>query len=279
MKIRDITRGRAAVMGILNVTEDSFYDGGKYLEQGPAAARAREMLAEGADIIDVGGESTRPGARGISGEEEISRVIPVIDMIAGETGAKISCDTSKRRVAEEALKHGAVMINDVTGFADPGMRKTAAAYDAAVCIMHMRGTPRDMQDDPSYEDVLPEIRDFLYERAALCEGDGISPENIMIDPGIGFGKTLEHNLKILANIEYFCGRYPVMIGASRKSFLQMLLGIPKQERLSGSVAAAVYSAMGGASVLRVHDVKETKEALRLVEALREKRNERDTVNT
>ncbi len=267
MRITDITESLPAVMGILNVTPDSFSDGGKYLDPESAVKKAEEMISQGADIIDIGGESTRPGAEKIHFEEEIKRIIPVIKEIRKKFDIRISCDTSKYEVAERAIAAGADMINDVAGFKCPQMRKVAAENNAAICIMHMKGTVRTMQENPVYENVLEEIRDFLYGQAALCEDDGIDRSNIIIDPGIGFGKQLEHNLKILSNIKYFAEKYPVMIGASRKSFLNNILGIPVEERLAGSLAVASYSTLNSAAVLRVHDVKETRETIKVIKAL------------
>lgn len=256
-------------MGILNVTSDSFFDGGKYLNQGDAFKRACRMVEEGADIIDVGGESTRPGVGEVPAEKEIKRVIPVIEKIKKELNVKISCDTSKYEVAERALEAGADMINDVRGFRDPEMRRVACNSNAAICIMHMQGNPRTMQNNPVYKDVISEIKDFLYTQAEICKEDSINTDNIIIDPGIGFGKTLEHNLKILANIELF-DKYPVMVGASRKSFLEKLLNAPVEERLPGSLSAAAYCALKNVSILRVHDVKPTKDVVKAIKALKEK---------
>jgi dihydropteroate synthase len=259
-------------MGILNVTPDSFFDGGKYFNPKDALERARLMIQQGADIIDVGGESTRPGSSEVPIEEEINRVSTIIKQIKDNFSVKVSCDTSKPEVAAEAVASGADMINDVRGFRDPLMRKVAAETGAFVCIMHMRGNPDTMQNKPHYSDVLAEIKDFLYNQARVCEEDGIAPENIFIDPGIGFGKTLEHNLKILANADYFNEKYPVLIGASRKSFLDKLLGIPVEERLPGSLAVAGFCVLKNVSILRVHDVKETKEVIEVIRALKENEN-------
>jgi dihydropteroate synthase len=274
MKIYEITSGRPAVMGILNVTSDSFSDGGDYLNTERAFERACRMAEEGADIIDVGGESTRPGALKVSAAEELDRVIPVIKKINSELDTKISCDTSKAEVAREAAAAGAVILNDVTGFTDPAMRKVAADTDAAICIMHMQGDPETMQNNPVYEDVLAEIREFLNTQAELCAEEGIDPENIIVDPGIGFGKTLEHNLKLLANIESVSSGYPVLVGASRKSFLGMLMkeSRPPDKRLAGSLAVASYTAVKGVSILRVHDVLETREALDVIQNIMEREN-------
>lgn len=273
MKTDEIVFKVPAIMGILNVTADSFYDGGRYMNRDCALERARQMVREGADIIDVGGESTRPGSSGVPLDEELRRVIPVISSISEELDIKISCDTSKPEVASQALQAGAHIINDVTGFSNPEMRSVAASHGAVVCVMHMQGTPRTMQESPSYIDVVSEIKDYLYMRAGLCEESGIDRSSIIIDPGIGFGKTLEHNLRILSNIGSFSGKYPVMIGASRKSFLENLFGDPPRQRLAGSLAAAGYTALNGVSILRVHDVIQTYQTVRLVKLLKEKTDE------
>jgi len=273
MKLSELIKVKPAVMGILNVTPDSFSDGGKFFDREAAFRKAVEMLEQGADLIDVGGESTRPGSEPVPVEVETERVVPVIEYIKKEHNAFVSCDTSKPAVAEAALEAGADMINDVTGFGNESMRKLAAENKSAVCIMHMKGTPKVMQEKPVYGNLLYEIRDYLHERAQACEKDGVSPENIIIDPGIGFGKTLEHNLNIIANIDFFAQRYPVLIGASRKSFIGSLTGAPVQERLPGSLAAAAYCCLKGVSVIRVHDVGETKQAIELIRALELRKNE------
>lgn len=259
---------KPAVMGVLNVTPDSFYNGGKYFKLKDALQRAREIAADGADMVDIGGESTRPGSEPISKDEELERVIPVIEKIKSDIDIKISCDTSKSEVAEAALKAGADMINDVCGFGDPKMRKVAAEYNASICIMHMEGTPQTMQENPVYGDVLSEIKEFLHKRASLCEEDGISHQNIVIDPGIGFGKTLEHNLEIIANIKYFTDKYPVLVGASRKSFLGAILNAPVDGRLAGSISVSCWLSLQGVKILRVHDVKETKDAIKIIQKIK-----------
>jgi len=268
MEISRITGSEGtAVMGILNITPDSFSDGGRYCSVDKALYRAEAMALEGAAIIDVGGESTRPGSTGVSVEEESDRVIPVIEAVVKNLDIHVSCDTAKPEVAGLALESGACMINDVTGFGESLMRKTAAGHGAAVCIMHMSGAPRTMQEAPVYSDAPQEIRGFLYERATLCESDGIPRENIIIDPGIGFGKRLDHNLQLLNKTGYFSEQYPVLIGASRKSFIGMLLDIPVGKRMPASVAVACWSAVKGACVVRVHDVKETRQALDIIAAV------------
>ncbi len=259
-------------MGILNVTPDSFSDGGRFLEKEKAVNRALRMKEAGAAIVDIGGESTRPGASPVSEQEEISRVIPVIEEVASR-GIPVSCDTSKPGVAREALRRGAVMINDVRGFSDPEMREGAAGYNAAVCVMHMKGTPRSMQSGPRYENLLSEIREYLHRQASLCREAGIPREEIFIDPGVGFGKTLEHNLELIANADFFTVRHPVLMGVSRKSFIGMISGLHPRDRLGGSVASACWLALKGVDILRVHDVKETVEALKVIKEIRKRRNE------
>jgi dihydropteroate synthase len=260
---------RPAVMGVLNVTPDSFSDGGLFLEPDAAVARAEAMVAEGADLIDVGGESTRPGAAPVAAEEELRRVIPVLERLdAGRPRAQLSIDTSKARVAEAALAAGAGFVNDVTALrADPAMAAVVGSSGATLCLMHMLGEPRTMQDDPRYRDVVSEVKRFLEERLAFAVGEGIGEERIWLDPGIGFGKTLEHNLELLRRLDEIVaiGR-PVLVGASRKRFIGDLTGRPEDERLAGSVAAAVIAFGRGASMLRVHDVAATRDALAVAAA-------------
>ncbi len=268
MKIGDLFSKKPAIMGILNVTPDSFYDGDKYNSPNKAYKRALKFKKAGADIIDIGGESTRPGAKSITVQEEKNRVLPVIKKIKqNNPDIKISCDTSRQEVAREALSLGADMINDVTGFENPGMRDAAAESGSAICIMHMKGNPVNMQQNPQYEDVISDIRKYLHERAQECVKSGIARGNILIDPGIGFGKTLKHNLKIMANIDKLSRKYPVLLGASRKSFLKELLNIKPSQRLSGSLAVACWAGIYNVSVLRVHDVRETIEAVEMTRAL------------
>jgi len=257
-------------MGVLNVTPDSFSDGGMYFSGDKAIGRAREMVRCGAGIIDIGGESTRPGAQPVDAEEEIKRVIPVIKELKKNPEIIISCDTSKSVVAEKALEAGADMLNDVNGFSDPAMRKTASNGNALICIMHMRGNPQTMQKNPAYGDVVEEIRGFLYRRADECGSDGIDHGKILLDPGIGFGKKLEHNLEILAMLNEFKGDYPVMVGASRKSFINMISPAPEDKRLGGSIAAVCWAFIKGVDAVRVHDVFETRQALKVCEKIMEK---------
>lgn len=258
------------VMGILNVTSDSFHDGGRYLKPEAAVARARDMVAAGAGIIDVGGESTRPGSQAVSAAEESRRVIPVIQAVAAETGIRISIDTSKAVVARAALAAGATMINDVTALrGDPEMAEVAAAAGCPVCLMHMLGEPRTMQADPRYQDVVADIDGFFRERVDFATGRGIKPENLILDPGIGFGKTLAHNLTIIRRLDEFTTLgLPLMIGASRKRFIGMIIGAQDtQACLFGTIATSVIAFKKGARIFRVHDVAENYQALKVAEAI------------
>ena len=257
------------IMGILNITPDSFFDGGEYKTVEEAVERAMEMIDEGAKIIDVGGESTRPGSKGVSIEEELNRVIPVIETIKNRCDVNISIDTKKVEVAKKAIEVGAGMVNDVSGLTNPEMVKLVSEFGVYVVIMHMQGTPVDMQEKPQYGDVVNEIKNWLNERVENAINNGIERERILIDPGIGFGKTLEHNLEILKRINEFVGiAGGVMVGASRKSFIEHLSGAEPEERMGGSLSAAVVSALSGVNIVRVHDVKESKQAIDLVNAIR-----------
>jgi dihydropteroate synthase len=260
-------RGVTLVMGIVNVTPDSFSDGGTYLEADAAIAHGRDLLAAGADLVDVGGESTRPGAAAVGAAEEIARVTPVIEALASD-GATVSVDTSKAAVAEAALSAGAGIVNDVTALADPGMAAICAARGPGLVLMHMKGTPRTMQDNPVYEDVVIEVREFLAERLRFAVDAGIDEETIWLDPGIGFGKTVEHNLELIARLGELAdlGR-PIVIGASRKNFIGAITGREVGDRLGGSIATNVLGLANGAEVLRVHDVAETIQALRVAERI------------
>lgn len=261
-----------AVMGILNLTPDSFYDGGSVLSVGDAAAKGESMIAAGAAVIDIGGESTRPGAAPVSTDEELDRVIPVVEALAGRVNAPISIDTTKAAVAGAALDAGASIINDVSaGLDDPDMPALAAAWSAGIILMHRKGSPAEMQIDPRYEDLLDEVCGFLLERSRAAVEAGIPEESIMIDPGIGFGKTLEHNLTLLGRIrEVMSLGYPVLAGLSRKSFIGALLDdAPPERRLAGSIAASAVCSAMGVHMLRAHDVQETVEACRVAAAIAE----------
>jgi dihydropteroate synthase len=264
----DLSRPR--IMGVLNRTPDSFSDGGAYTDFDAALGHAHAMLAEGADILDVGGESTRPGAAPVPLEEELRRVLPLVERLAGGLGARVSVDTSKPEVMRAAVMAGAVMINDVYALRQPGALDAAAESGAAVCLMHMLGEPRTMQQDPHYEDVVREVGEFLMERVEACLAAGISRDRIVLDPGFGFGKTLEHNLALLRHLPELAELgYPLLVGLSRKSMLGTLLGgKPVEQRLHASVAAAVSAAHNGADILRVHDVGATVDALKVAMAIR-----------
>ncbi len=260
------------VMGILNVTPDSFSDGGRFAGRDAARAQAERMLAEGAAIIDVGGESTRPGADAVPTEVEMERVIPVVEMLVGELDAVVSVDTSKPEVMRAALAAGAAMINDVQALRQPGALEAMSGADVPVCLMHMQGLPRTMQTDPQYDDVVVDIIRFLKSRIEACVAAGISRERIVVDPGFGFGKTLAHNYELLARLEEFGElECPVLVGMSRKSMIGNLLDLPVAERVTASAILAALALERGANILRVHDVKETVQAVRLVEALRKTR--------
>ena len=244
-------------MGILNVTPDSFSDGSRYNQQDKALIRAQQMLAEGADIIDIGGESTRPGAKDVSVEEELARVIPLVESVSS-LDCKISVDTSKPEVMRAALEAGAHMINDVRALAEPGALQVVAQFQVPVCLMHMQGQPRSMQVDPKYQDVVKDVRVFLTQRMADCEAAGISKALICIDPGFGFGKTLQHNLQLLNGLDDFNSlNVPVLAGLSRKSMLGQITGKDVDERLAASLAVALIALQKGAKIIRVHDVKES----------------------
>jgi dihydropteroate synthase len=265
------------VMGVLNVTPDSFSDGGRYLSAEAAVSRAMAMQQAGAAIIDVGGESTRPGAAPVSEEEELARVLPVIESLAASLPVPVSVDTMKPRVMTAAVAAGASLINDVNALQAPGAMDAAAASGAAVCLMHMQGQPRTMQQRPVYADVVGDVRTFLAERVRDAMAAGIGRDRIVVDPGFGFGKTLAHNLRLLESLDRFLALgVPVLAGISRKSMIGTLLGDrPADDRLHGSVAAAVIAAMKGARILRVHDVAATVDALKVVTAVMESAQESD----
>ena len=257
------------VMGILNVTPDSFSDGGTHNTPAKALEHARKMIAEGATIIDIGGESTRPGAAEVSPEEEAERVIPVVAAIARESDVWISVDTSKALVIREAANAGAHILNDIRSFSEPGALQAAAHSGLPVCVMHMQGEPRTMQQAPHYQNVVREVYTYLEAQVARCVAAGIEKNHIILDPGFGFGKTLAHNYQLLDKLDLFHNLgLPVLAGMSRKSMIGQLMDIPPDERVAGSVACAVIAAMKGAQIIRVHDVKETVQAMKVVEATR-----------
>jgi dihydropteroate synthase len=260
---RTLDLSSPAVMGILNVTPNSFSDGGRFAGLDAALAQARRMVADGAAIIDVGGESTRPGAAPVSLQEELDRVVPVIEAVTRELDVLVSVDTMKPEVMHAAVAAGAGLINDVLALQAPGALEAAAATGAAVCLMHMQGTPRTMQQDPHYEDVVREVGDFLRERAEACRTAGIPADRIALDPGFGFGKTLDHNLQLLRGLGRLAGEYPLLVGLSRKSMLGKLTGRPVEQRLAGSIALAALAVAAGARIVRCHDVAETVDAVRV----------------
>lgn len=262
--------GHTRVMGVLNVTPDSFSDGGSFFDKAKAVKRALEMVREGADIVDIGGESTRPGAEGISAREELARVIPVILAVSKKTRVPVSVDTMKAEVAEEAIRAGAIIINDVSGLKyDKNMASIAAKYGVRLIVMHMKGTPRDMQLRPRYKDVVKDVIKDLKISIKMAEDAGVSGRNIIVDPGIGFGKTLEHNLEILGRLEEFAElKRPICVGTSRKSFIGKALGIKDPGgRLIGTIATSVIAIIKGAGLIRAHDVKEAVEAARMADSV------------
>jgi dihydropteroate synthase len=269
---RTLDLSAPCVMGILNVTPDSFSDGGAYPGVDAAVDAAMRMTVEGAAIIDVGGESTRPGAAPVGIDEELARVIPVIEALRARSDVVISVDTTKPVVMRAACAAGAELINDVNALRAAGALEVAHASRAAVCLMHMQGEPRTMQEAPDYTDVLVEVGGFLQQRVAVCEGAGIGRPQIVVDPGIGFGKTLAHNLDLLANLDALAPRdLPLLIGVSRKSMFSALLDRPPGARLSGSLAAAALAVWQRAVIVRAHDVAQTVDAVRLARALHERR--------
>lgn len=267
---RRLSLQRALVMGILNVTPDSFSDGGLFLDPFAAVDRAARMLEEGADIIDVGGESTRPGAAEVSAEEELSRVIPVVEAVVSRTGAAVSIDTTKSAVARAAIGAGAVIVNDVTAMrSDPSMPDVIADSGAGIVLMHMLGNPRTMQANPTYDEVVADVKAALIGWAGDALAAGVPDSAIVLDPGIGFGKTREHNLQLLKGIPSLCEPgFPVLIGTSRKSFIGTTLDVPVGERLEGTAATVAWAVAQGAKIVRVHDVKEMVRVVRMTEAIR-----------
>jgi dihydropteroate synthase len=256
------------VMGVLNVTPDSFSDGGRYVSHARALEHAQAMIDAGAAIVDVGGESTRPGAAPVSVEEQLRRVIPVVEQLARSGRAIVSVDTSTPEVILAAATAGATLINDVRGLRRPGALEAAAAAHCAVCVMHMRGEPDSMQRRPEYSDVIAEVKDYLLGRVAACEAAGIDRDRVVIDPGFGFGKTVAHNLALVRQLpEFVALRLPVMLGMSRKSTIGVITGRPEGGRLAGSLALAVAAVLRGAHIIRAHDVAETVDALKIAHAL------------
>ncbi|HEY8779597.1 MAG TPA: dihydropteroate synthase [Solirubrobacterales bacterium] len=256
------------LMGVVNVTPDSFSDGGQFLDPRRAIERGRELVGEGADVLDVGGESTRPGAAAVSEEDELARVGPVIEGLAG-IGTSISIDTSKLAVAEAALAAGASIVNDVTALrAEPGIAALCADHDAELVLMHMQGSPRTMQEHPTYDDVVDDVKSFLAERMEFARREGVAEERIWLDPGIGFGKTVEHNLELLHRLRELTelGR-PLVVGTSRKSFIGKLTGADVDQRLGGTIASCAIAVANGAQMLRVHDLREVREGMQVVGAI------------
>ncbi len=256
------------VMGILNVTPDSFSDGGRYLSMDAALAQVEKMVADGATFIDVGGESTRPGAQTVSAQEEVDRVCPVVEAIHREFDVVISVDTSTPEVMAESVRRGAALLNDVRSLRRPGALQVAVETGVPVCLMHMQGEPDTMQQDPHYDDVVAEVRGFLAAQVASCTAAGIAPHNIILDPGFGFGKTLEHNLRLFRYLEHICALgFPVLVGVSRKTMLGAVTGRPVAERAVASAAAAAMAVMKGAVIVRAHDVRENVDAIKMAAAI------------
>jgi len=258
-----------SIMGVVNVTPDSFSDGGRYLAADDALAQGLALVREGAAIVDIGGESTRPGSEPVPADEELRRVLPVVEALAERVGAPISVDTTKAEVARRALDAGAALVNDVSALrADPAMVEVVAELGAPVCLMHMQGAPKTMQEDPHYDDVVDDVLQFLEERMAFALARGVAEDQLLLDPGIGFGKTVEHNLTLLRHLDRFValGR-PVVLGTSRKRFLGAILGSEPGDRVIGTVATTVIGLLAGAHVFRVHDVKPNFEALRVALAV------------
>ncbi|OCH54550.1 dihydropteroate synthase [Vibrio sp. ZF57] len=267
-KNKTLVLDRPHVMGILNVTPDSFSDGGKFNSLDNALQQAERMVQAGVSIIDIGGESTRPGAPDVSLEEELARVIPAIKAIRTKFDVWISIDTSKAEVMRQAVEAGADLINDVRALQEPGALQVAADANVPICLMHMKGQPRTMQANPSYDDVLQDVEAFLQERVEACEAVGISKDQLILDPGFGFGKTIEHNYHLLAHLEKFHSLgLPVLAGMSRKSMIFKLLDKVPADCMVASVTCATIAAMKGAQIIRVHDVEETLEAMKIIEVM------------
>lgn len=267
---RELDMSRCHVMGVLNVTPDSFSDGGRFTQLNAALSRARQMAADGAAFIDVGGESTRPGATSISVQEELDRVCPVVEALSGEMDVIVSVDTSTPEVMLQAAGLGAGLVNDVRALQKEGALEAAVQTALPVCLMHIQGEPETMQERPEYRNVLREVGEFLAGRVRAATAAGIAGQNILLDPGFGFGKTLDHNLQLLASLEQLQAMgHPLLVGMSRKSMLGQITGREVDQRLPASLAAATISALKGASIIRAHDVRETVDAVRVVAALKE----------
>jgi len=262
------------VMGVRNVTPDSFSDGGRYADVTAAFDQAMRMIAQGASVIDIGGESTRPGAMSVSVQQEIDRVVPVLERIAAASDILLSVDSSKAQVMSAALDAGAGMLNDVRSFSEPGALEVAVKAQVPICIMHMQGEPATMQSNPSYDHVVDEVMDFLSQRLAACVEAGVPRDKIMIDPGFGFGKTLQHNLQLFAHLDDFLAlQAPILIGISRKSLFKDLLGRPIDQRLAGALAMTSSAVAQGVAVIRTHDVAETKDAVDVAYALAQRKRQ------
>ena len=260
---RELDLSQPRIMGILNITPDSFSDGSRFNQLDSALFHAEKMMEEGAEIIDVGGESTRPGAIYVSEQEEMDRVVPVIEQLAEKLDVMISIDTYKSAVMAAACQAGAHFINDIKALQEPGALKIAAESQALICLMHMQGEPQSMQDHPAYKNVVDEVSHFLNNRVASCLAAGISPEKLILDPGFGFGKTLEQNFELLGRLNEMQSTYPLLIGVSRKSMIGNLLNRSVDERLAGSIAAALYALAQGARIIRAHDVQATSDAVKV----------------
>ncbi len=261
---------RTHIMGVINVTPDSFSDGGSFFEPEKAIEQGLKMAEQGADILDIGGESTRPGAEPVTVAEELKRVLPVIEELSGRISIPISIDTYKAEVARRALRSGAEIVNDISGLRfDPQMVEVAREFDCPVMLMHIQGTPRNMQENPTYQDVVGELKEYFARQLEWAESKEIDTTKLIIDPGIGFGKNLEHNLEILKRLPEFKQlERPILVGLSRKSFIGKILDLPVEERLEGSLAAMAYAIMQGANIVRVHDVKESVRVAKMIDQLR-----------
>ena len=256
---------RPLIMGILNITPDSFSDGGQYLTLDEALKRAHQMIEEGVDIIDIGGESTRPGSEPVSADEELKRITPIIEVLKKKSDIAISVDTYKPQVMKVVIGMDVAMINDVYALSQPGAIDIIKQSHVGVCLMHMQGTPKTMQQNPHYTNVVSEVKLFLESRAKHLMSEGIDKSRIILDPGFGFGKTFEHNIELLQQLESFQTlKLPLLVGLSRKSFIRKILNSDYDDHLSGSISAAIFSVIKGAKILRVHDVKETKSALKII---------------